>query len=130
MKQIDLSNVHACQSEMQDCSRGLAYLDHIFGRAVDALSEAESTWDSVESDAAAKVREDAPKAATATEIKGAITAYVNARPPAREARDELTKARDRMAKVDRWMRSLEKRLSAAQSAQNGHQALGKYGGAG
>ena len=130
MKPIDLSNVHACQSEIQDCSRGLAYLDHLFSQAVDLVSEKETIWDSEESEALRAAREDAPKAATATEIRGLVTAHVNKRPSARKARDELRAAHDTKEKVERFMRSIEKRLSAAQSAMNGHQALGKYGGGG
>ena len=33
-KQIDFSTPQSCMAEMQDCSQGLAYLDHIFGRIV------------------------------------------------------------------------------------------------
>lgn len=128
MKEIDLSNIHACQSEMQDCSRGLAYLDHIYGQVIDDLSACELNWNQAEAAAAKAVRMTIRKGATAAEVKGAIHDWITNVAYGPQARENLRKARDRKEKVDRWMRSLEKRLSAAQSAQNGHQALGKYGG--
>ena len=128
MDEIDLSNPLACNAEIVACSRGLAYLDHMFGQIVDSLSEAEAVMETVESDAAKAARSDAPSAATAAEIKGLMTSWINARPSASQARTELRKAQDRKAKIDRWLRSLEKRMSAAQSALNGHQSLARYGG--
>ncbi len=129
MKQIDLSNVHACQSEMQDCSRGLAYLDHLFGQIVDSLAAAQDEYDTIEAAISAGVRQgDDSKALTATEIKGRITAAFEESPAYREVRVKLTEARGRKTKIDRWMRSIEKRLGAAQSASNGHDQIGRYGG--
>lgn len=124
----DLLSVQGCQQEIQDCSRGLAYLDHIFGIVLSNLDDAETTWNSVEADAAQCARADAPKAATAVEIKGGITRWVQAHPSALRDRENVLEWRRRLTKVERWMRTLEKRLSAAQSAQKGHEQLGRYGG--
>ena len=126
----DFSNVHGCIAELQDCNRGLVYLDHLYGRILDELAEAEQTWASVESDAAKAARKDVPKAATAVEIKGAMTAWVNDRPSASQARNDVQEARRRKDKIDRWIRSLEKRGNFAQSAQNGHSLLTRGGGGG
>ena len=126
----DFTNIHGCIAELQDCNRGLVYLDHLFGRILDELAEAEQIWINVESDAALAARKDAPKAATAIEIKGAMTEWVNHRPSAVEARDAYQEARRRKDKIDRWIRSLEKRGNFAQSAQNGHALLTRGGGGG
>jgi hypothetical protein len=125
---IDLKSLQGCQAELEACCNGLAWLDHLWGMAVDALSEAEDVWATVESDAAKAARDDAPSAATATEIRGLITAYVNRTPSARKAKDKLTEAKNERDKLERWMRTAEKRLSAAQTAARGHDALGRYGG--
>jgi uncharacterized protein involved in exopolysaccharide biosynthesis len=116
--------------ELSDCSRGLAYLDHHYATTLDALDAAEATWDTVEAEAAEKARTDAPRAATATEIKGLITSYVDRHPSMREDREKVQAERRELAKIERWMRTLEKRMSAAQSALNGHDQLGRYGGGG
>jgi Skp family chaperone for outer membrane proteins len=124
----DFSNVNGCIEELQACNKGLVYLDHLYGRILDELAEAEQTWASVEADAAKAARDDAPKAATAVEIKGAMTEWVNNRPSASKARDAVQEARRRKEKIDRWIRSLEKRGNFAQSAQKGHEQLAKGGG--
>lgn len=124
----NLQDVFGCLREIEDCSCGLAYLDHVYGRTLDDLDAAEATWDTVEAEAAEKARADAPKAATATEIKAGITRYVDRHPSMREDREKVLKLRRKLAKVERWMRTLEKRLSAAQSANNAHDTLGRYGG--
>lgn len=122
------TGIPACQQELEVCKRGMATLDHLFGRILDDVDNHQQTWDSTEAEAARAARADAPKAATATEIKGLITEWVNKRPSAHEARESYRQALRRKEKVERWMRSLEKRMSAAQSAMNGHDSLGKYGG--
>lgn len=124
----DLLSIQGCIQEIENCNRGLAYLDHVFGTVLNKLDESETTWASVEAEAAEAARRDAPSGTTATEIKGGITRWVEQRPSKVEAREDAKRWRRRKEKVDRWMRTLEKRLSAAQSAQNGHDALGRYGG--
>lgn len=128
LPQIDLSTVQGCQAELQTCARGLAWLDHLWGECIDSLSEAEAVMDAVEVEAAKAARQNCPDKATAAEIKAGMTAYVNARPSERKAADRLREARDTKEKIARWMRTAEKRMSGAQSALNGHQALGRYGG--
>lgn len=128
---IDLkADVHGCLRELENCSNGLVYFDHLWGRVIDDIDKAEETYEAYESEAAEKVRESAPNAATATEIKAGINRYIERRKDAREARDELKEARRRKAKLERWIRSLEKRQSAAQTAQNGHAQIAKGGGGG
>lgn len=121
------SGPHACQLELERCARGLAYLDHLYGRVLDDMDACRAEWDEVEAQAAIASRGDA-KALTATEVKARITQWVNKRPEARELRERLAAAERRKAKIERWMRSLEKRISAAQSALNGHEQLARYGG--
>lgn len=125
---ISLTDPQSCQAELERCSNGLAYMDHLYSQVLDALDEAEATWEAVEAEAAAAARTDAPKAATATEIRGLIHEWVSQRPSKAEAREKAREARRRKDKLDRFMRSLEKRLSAAQSAAKGHESLGRYGG--
>lgn len=124
----DFKDIPGCIRELEACNRGLAYLDHLYGRVLDELDEAEATWDSTEAKAARAARDDAPSGATATEIKGRIIEWVEARPSALQAREAVKEQRRRKDKIDRWMRSLEKRGGFSQSAQNGHDKLGKYGG--
>lgn len=128
MNEIDLQSIPGCMAEIEACSRGLAAMDHLYGRVLDDLADRRVTWEAIEVDAARSARDDAPRAATATEIRAGITAYVNRTPSASKARAELAEAENRKEKLDRWMRSLEKRMSGAQSAQNGHDKLAKYGG--
>lgn len=124
----NLQNVHGCLRELEDCSHGIAYLDHLFGRVLDDLAERQATMENVESEAAIAARKDAPSAATAAEIKGLMTKWINERPSKAKAREELREAQRRKDKVDRWMRSLEKRGGFAQSAQNGHEQIARFGG--
>jgi hypothetical protein len=126
--QPKLNDVFGCMKELSDCSRGLAYLDHHYAQTLDALDVAEATWNTVEAEAAEKARTDAPKAATAVEIRGLITSYVDRHQSKREDRERVQAERRELAKIERWMRTLEKRMSAAQSALNGHDQLGRYGG--
>lgn len=123
-----LTTPHGVLQELEDIRAGLLYFDHLFGRVLDDLHERQSVWNTAESEAAALARADAPKAATATEIKGLITHHVNASPSARKARDELAEAEARKAKIERWVRSLEQRLKAAQSAKGTHDQLMQGGG--
>lgn len=124
---IDLSNVLSCQAELQRCSNGLAYLDHWWCAVLDEVDEAEQAWDTVEAKAAAEAR-NGDKALTAVEVKGRITAAIDADEDASAARERLRNARSIKAKVERYFRSLEKRIGAAQSAQNGHGQLARGGG--
>lgn len=127
---MNLSNVHGCIQEIEDCSQGLAYFDHLWGRVIDDLDRRAETVDTYESEAAVEVRKSLPKAATATEVNAAINHWFQIRPDARKARDELREAKRRKVKLERWFRSLEKRQSGAQSAQNGHEQIARYGGGG
>lgn len=124
----NLQNIHGCVAELQDCSNGLVYFDHLWGRVLDDIDSREETYEAYESEAAEKVRSALPAAATATEVKAAINRYIERRSDAREARDQLKEARRRKAKLERWFRTLEKRQSAAQSAQNGHDRIARGGG--
>lgn len=125
---MDLSNVHGCLQELEDCSRGLVYFDHLWGRVIDDLDKHRETVDTYESEAAENVRASLPKGATATEVKAGINHWFQVRPDARKARDELREAERRRAKLERWFRTLEKRQSAAQAARNGHELLARGGG--
>lgn len=124
------AGIPACIAELQYCKSALARLDHLYGRALDDLDETKRTWELVEAEAARAARDDAPSAATATEIRGRIAEYVERRPSARTARESYLSAVTRRDKLERWMRTFEHRLSAAQSAQNGHDRLARYGGGG
>lgn len=128
MKPINLQNVHGCLEELETCSKGLAYLDHLYGKVLDDLHDFAVAWETTEAEAAAAARTAAPKAATAAEIKGLMTAWVDSKPAARMSRENLREAERRKAKLDRWMRTLEKRGGFAQSAQNGHALIDKGGG--
>ncbi len=125
-----LTDVHGCLVELEDCRAGLTYLDHVYALCLSRVEEAEQVWDNVEAKAAGAARDDAPKAATAREINGLITQWVNDRPSAVEAREDAKTWRRRLTHVERCLRSLEKRIMAAGSAQNGHEQLGRYGGGG
>lgn len=125
---MKLSDVHGCLQELEDCSRGLTYFDHLWGRVIDDLDKRQETVDSYESDAATEVRASLPRGATATEVRAAINHWFQVRPDARKARDELREAERRKTKLERWFRTLEKRSSAAQSAAKGHEQLARGGG--
>jgi hypothetical protein len=129
LRQIDLSTIQGCGEELEACANGLAYMDHLWNDCIDAVDTHRETVDSYEADAAAEIRESLPKAATATEVKAAIHRWFERRPDARKARDNLREAERQKAKLERWFRTAEKRISAAQSAQNGHDRLAKHGGA-
>lgn len=128
VKQINLSNVLACVDELQTCANSLAILDHWFNASVDMLSDAEETWSAYESTAAAEVRPNLPKTATATEVRAAMNEWVRNRPDARKAWDHLREARKYKEKVERFIRTLEKRGGLAQSAKNGHESLAQHAG--
>ena len=123
MRQIDLQTVPGCIEEIQNCSNGMAWLDHQFGKALDDIDRTRETWEAVESDAVREVRERVPKAATAVEVRGAVNDWIVNRADARAAREDHRAALRHREKVERWMKTLEKRLSAAQTAQNGQLAL-------
>ena len=124
----DLSTWHGVLAELEDLSNGLLYFDHLYGQVLNDVDERKATYEAVESKAAAAARTDAPKAATATEINGRITEWINARPSARQALDDLREAERRKAKIERWVRSLEQRLKAAQTAKGIHEQLSHGGG--
>lgn len=126
----NLQNVHGCIQELEDCTHGLAYFDHLWGRVIDDIDSRRERVESYESEAAKEVRLTLPKAATATEVNAAINHWFQVNPPARKARDEYREALRRKAKLERWFRTLEKRQSAAQNARNGHEQLSRYGGGG
>lgn len=126
MPVIDLTSVFGCQSEIQDCSRGIAYLDHHFGAIVDELVDAELAYDLIEAKAAESARQS--KSDTAAEINGRIALAIDSNPEWAKARDRVVLARKRKAKVDRWIKSLEKRQSAGQSALKGHEQIQRGGG--
>lgn len=127
---INLSTVQGCQAELETCANGLAYLDHWWSRILDELDKAEGAWETIEATAAAQARGPDDKHLTATEIKGRITAWVDNVTDATEKRDRVREMRRIKAKVERYFRSLEKRLSAAQTASKGHDALASGGGSG
>jgi DNA repair exonuclease SbcCD ATPase subunit len=124
----NLSTLHGCLEELEACSTGLTYFDHLFARVLDDLDQRRLTWESIEAEAAKAARQDAPKAATATEIKGLMTQYVERRSSHAKARDQLREAERRKEKIDRWTRTLEKRIGAAQSAKGIHEQLAEGGG--
>ena len=123
MRDIDLQSVPGCHQELQDCANGMAYLDHLFGRVMDDLDRTRETWEAVEADAVREVRERVTKAATAVEVRGAVNDWIVNRADARDAREAYREAHRRKEKIERWMKTLEKRLSAAQTAHNGQLAL-------
>jgi hypothetical protein len=124
----DLSTLHGCLEELSACSTGLTYFDHLFHQVLDDLERHQLTWESIEAEAAKAARQDAPKAATATEIKGLMTQYVERRTSHAAARNALREAERRKEKIDRWTRTLEKRIGAAQSAKGIHEQLAEGGG--
>ena len=123
MRPIDLQSVPGCHQELQDCANGMAYLDHMFGKVMDDLDRTRETWEAVEADAVREVRERVTKAATAVEVRGAVNDWIVNRADARDAREAYREAIRRREKIERWMKTLEKRLSAAQTAHNGQLAL-------
>lgn len=124
------AGIPACIAELEYCKRALARLDHLFGRALDDVDRAQAIWENIEAKASAHARSEVRKAATAAEVKGAMADYVNDRPEDVKVRGELRDANRRLEKLRRWQESFARRMSAAQTAQNGHEALGRYGGGG
>lgn len=127
MEKINLQNTHGCLAELEACSNGLAYFDHLYSRVLDQTREAEAVWESIEAEAAAAARDDARSGATAVEIKGLMTAWVDKRPSHSNARLLLRKLQADEAKLERFTRSLEKRMSAAQSAAKAHELIARQG---
>lgn len=115
--------------ELERCRNGLVETNHRFGQAIDRLSETRRTWESVESEAARAVRKDAPKAATATEIKGLITAYVNIRPSSAAARAEYDAAKDDLTKIESEISTFHHIIKTLQTAKGIHEQLLQGGGA-
>ncbi len=130
-REIDLTSIPGCHHEIQECSRGLAWLDHLFASAVNDLSDAEDAWATWEAKALAAARENARSGATAAEMRGLVTTYREQVEDGkcREAWVALRTAQRRKEKVLKFIDSLGKRQSAAQSALKGHENLGRYGGA-
>jgi len=128
VNRIRLDTPEACRVELERCSSGLAWLDHAYSLARDAVDDAEQTYNAFEADAAVAARKQLGKGATATEVKGAITSWVLSNEHADSASIDLYKARAMLDKLERYFRSLEKRLGAAQSAAKQHDAApGDYG---
>lgn len=123
-----LRDLFGVLDELQACKDGLTHFDHVFGLAIDEVTRTERIWKNVEAQASKAARADAPKAATATEINGLITTWVNDRPSAVEARENHAKAEADLKKVERWIRSLEQRLKTAQTAKGVHEQLMQGGG--
>lgn len=128
MNELTLQNTHGCIDELEACSRGLTYADHLWAEVIDDLDNRQETFDSYESIAAKEIRLSLPSGATATEVKAAINEWFEKRPVERKARDELREAERRKVKLERFFRTLEKRIGSAQAARNGHELLAKAGG--
>lgn len=125
---VSLTTIHGCLEELEAVSNGLLWFDHLYGQVLDDIDAKRVTWDSVEAEAAKVARAEIPKAATAIEVKGFITRYVEQRVSGVEARDQLREAERRKDKIERWVRSLEQRLKAAQTAKGIHEQLSHGGG--
>ena len=59
MNRVRLDSPHACQVELERCSSGLAWLDHLYTQTVEALSATEQEWDGWEAQAAHARRRNA-----------------------------------------------------------------------
>ena len=128
MNELTLQNLQGCLSELENCSRGLTYSDHIFSLVLDAIDETAETWATYEAEGREAVRTDYPKATTAGEKDAALHEWVLRHPSARKARDAHQEAVRRKSKVERFMRTMEKRIGSAQSAQNVHDRIARHGG--
>ena len=125
MSEIRLDTERGCQEELQRCSNGIASLIHEFTQAVERQAELGHEVGKVESVATVEIADTHPKI-TATEMKARVTKRLD------EDYGELMASRllndAKVTALNARIRALEKRMSAAQSSLNQHQAEARSAG--
>lgn len=124
----NLSTTHGCLREFEDCSNGLTYFDHLFHLALDELDEAREGWEPWKAEGLDWARRSLGKGATAGELQSKLIEWAGRDQAATASLTRLREAERNKAKLDRFIASLEKRLTAAQSALRGHEQLSRYAG--
>jgi hypothetical protein len=125
MTEIRLDTERGCQDELQRCSNGIASLIHEFTRAVERQAELGHEVARVESIATVEVANNFPKI-TATEMKARVAERLDKDHRGLLASNLLNDAK--VTALTARIRALEKRMSAAQSSLNQHQAEARSAG--
>lgn len=125
MSEIRLDTPHGCRDELQRCANGIAQLIPELTKALREEAETQLQYDAAEAIATVQIADAHPKI-TATEMKARVTDKLREDPDAIRAQRLFTTAT--VTALNVRMRALEKRMSAAQSALNDHQAEARAAG--
>lgn len=125
MSEIRLDTPHGCRDELQRCANGIAQLIPELTKAIREEAETQLEYDAAEAIATVQIADSHPKI-TATEMKARVTDKLREDPDGIRAKRLFTTAT--VTALNVRMRALEKRMSAAQSALNDHQAEARSAG--
>lgn len=126
MSEIRLDTPHGCREELERCANGIAELIPRHTTLRLRLGELDQELEIAEAIETAKQAGDNPRT-TATDRKAQVVAAID-KTPAGDARRERYEVTAKLDVLERRFRSLEKRLSAAQSCLNDHQSEARSAG--
>ena len=125
MSEIRLDTERGCLEELQRCSNAIASLIHRFTIAVEERAVIEHGLARDEAIATVEIADSYPKI-TATEMKDRVTNKLLEKDQERMSQKVLNEAA--VTSLSARIRALEKRMSAAQSSLNQHQAEARSAG--
>ena len=126
MSEIRLDTPHGCREELERCANGIAELIPRHTTLRLRLGDLDQELEIAEAIETAKQAADNART-TATDRKAQVIAAMD-KTSAGDARRERYEVTAKLNVLERRFRSLEKRLSAAQSALNDHQAEARSAG--
>jgi hypothetical protein len=117
---VHLDSTASTRAELERCASGIAALTPEFTKLQEEMGVVEESLEIAEALATVKMADDHPKA-TATELKARVVkAVCDDETGTGKLYGRRSELRARLVVIDRRFRSLEKRLSAAQTAMNSH----------
>ena len=120
MSEIRLDTPHGCRSELETCANGLAGLIHRHTELRLELNDLDQEVEMAEALITVDLAANAPRM-TATDRKAHVLVELD-KTPAGVARRRRAEVNAKLDVLERRFRTYEKRMSAAQSALNDHQA--------
>src|SRR5688572_15353454 len=123
MSEIELDSPVACVAELERCSNGLATLTQEITKTLEELKGAEEELEEIEAKAYLDARDSDESKVTAAEIRGRVIQAITADERMARVRADTLSLRTERETLERRLRTLEKRSSAAQSALAKHRDM-------
>lgn len=120
LPEVQLDTPHGCREELQKCANGMAGLIHRHTELRLELNDLDQEVEIAEAIITVEIAEQAPRM-TATDRKAHVLVELD-KTPAGQARRRRAEVTAKLDVLERRFRTYEKRMSAAQSALNDHQA--------